>query len=208
MVNGEFGLATIDVVGKQERQHPDGAVLGCGSWLSTLAKQGVLCLFSVDPSFHCTSCKLGKQIQLSYSSSTSRTRHPFALVCLGHVPFASKDGHKCYAIFILLMKGFNTLLLYIEHNVHLCSVHAWHPAFNRRNVITPMVASLSLPLDESVDNGAYKRDHSPQSISSAWEWKQDGPYGTGHLSAQAKKHGPITIRAATGPLLICPQTDP
>ncbi|WVZ93136.1 hypothetical protein U9M48_039142 [Paspalum notatum var. saurae] len=65
----------------------------CGSRLSTLVKQGALGKVSVDTSFECTGCKLGKQIQLPYPTSVSRSTNPFDLV--------HSDGENiCQMLFI------------------------------------------------------------------------------------------------------------
>ncbi len=52
----------------------------CGSRLSTLVKQGVLGQVSSNADFNCKGCTLGKQIQLPYPLSTTRSSRPFDLI--------------------------------------------------------------------------------------------------------------------------------
>ncbi|WVZ92005.1 hypothetical protein U9M48_038104 [Paspalum notatum var. saurae] len=52
----------------------------CGSHLSNLIKSRYLSHTSVESNFNCKGCKLGKQIQLPYSSSVSHSARPFDLV--------------------------------------------------------------------------------------------------------------------------------
>jgi hypothetical protein len=74
-----------------------------GSRLSSLVDSGVLGPVSGDTALNCMGCKLGKQLQLSYPSSESKSQRPFDLVhsdIWGPATLVSKGGQSYYVLFI------------------------------------------------------------------------------------------------------------
>lgn len=73
----------------------------CGSHLATLVNQGVFGHVSIDTTFACKGCKIGKQMQLPYP--LNKSTRPFDLVhsyVWAKVPFPSKEDHIYYVILI------------------------------------------------------------------------------------------------------------
>jgi hypothetical protein len=75
----------------------------CGSHLLSLVTSGVLEKVIGDTSLPCMGCRLGKQIQLPYSTSQTVCTRPFDLIhsdVWDPAPFVLKGGHHYYVIFI------------------------------------------------------------------------------------------------------------
>jgi len=97
----------------------------CGSRLSSLINKGCLGPTSIESSYHCKGCKLGKHIQLPYSISDSHASKPFDLVhpdVWGPAPFATKGGHKYYVIFIDDHSRY-TWIYFMKHRSQLCNIY-------------------------------------------------------------------------------------
>jgi transposase InsO family protein len=97
----------------------------CGSRLSSLVNKGCLGHTSIESSFHCKGCKLGKQIQLPYLSSASYSAQPFDIVhsdVWGPAPSATKGGHKYYVVFIDDHSRY-TWVYFMKHRSELCSIY-------------------------------------------------------------------------------------